>query len=110
MMNRANKEYPNASREEVVDISLLPILEGIGMTHINLFSLEDECAELDILKTIPFEKVKIDLFVTEYALSSRKGLDSKVTERRCGEFQNFFKRLGCIKKYTVRLPFFYGRI
>ena len=48
-------------------------------------------AELNILKTIPFEKVKIDLFVTEYALSSRKGLDSKVTERRCGEFQNFLK-------------------
>ena len=62
-MNSANKEYPNASREEVLCISLFPTLEGIGMICIRLFLLDDEGAELDILKTTPFDKVKIDLFV-----------------------------------------------
>ena len=54
MMNRANKEYANARWEEVLCDPLFPILEGIGMTHIHLYSLDVEGAEIDILKTIPF--------------------------------------------------------
>ena len=111
MMNRANKEYPNARREEVLCIPLFPILEGIGMTHIHLFSLDVEGAELDILKTIPFDKVKIDLFVIEYAVSSGNGLDSKVTETRYREFKNFFKKVGSYEEvHRTPQDVFYARI
>ena len=98
MMHRANKEYPDAIWEEVLCIPLFSILEAIGMTHIHFFSLDVEGAELDILKTIPFDKVKIDLFVIEYAVSSGDGLDSKATETRYREFQQFFEKVGSYKE------------
>ena len=82
------------------------MLEGIGMTHIHLFSLDDEGAELHILKTIPFDKVEIDLFVTEYAVSCGNGLDSKVIEAKYGEFQNFFQKIGSCKEVHRSLTFF----
>ena len=81
------------------------------MRHIHLFSLDVEGAELDILKTIPFDKVKIDLFVIEYTISSGNGLDSKVTETRYGEFKNFFKKIGSYKEeHRTVQDVFYARI
>ena len=111
MMHRANKEHPDAIPEEVLCIPLFSILEAIGMTHIHFFSLDVEGAELDILKTIPFDKVKIDLFVIEYAVSSGDGLDSKATETRYREFQQFFKKVGSFKEeLRTYTDVFYARV
>ena len=111
MMNRAKKEYPNAKREEVICIPLFSILEAIGMTHIHLFSLDVEGAELDILQTIPFDKVKIDLFVIEYAVSSGNGPDSKATQTRDREFKQFFEKVGSYKEvYRTYQDVFYERV
>ena len=111
MMNRANKEYPDAKREEVLCIPLFSILEAIGMTHIHLFSLDVEGAELDILRTIPFDKVTIDLFVIEYAVSSGNGADSKATETRDREFKQFFEKVGSYKEvYRTYQDVFYKRV
>ena len=111
MMNRANKEYPDAKKEEVLCIPLFSILEAIGMTHINLFSLDVEGAELDILQTIPFDKVKIDLFVIEYAVSSGNGLDSKATKSRDQEFKQFFQKVGSYKEvHRTYQDVFYERV
>ena len=111
MMDRANKGHPNVKREEVLCIPLFSILEAIGMTHIHLFSLDVEGAELDILKTIPFDKVKIDLFVIEYAVSSGNGVDSKVTETRLLEFQQLFEKVGSYKEIQrTGQDIFYARV
>ena len=111
MMDRANKGHPNVKREEVLCIPLFSILEAIGMTHIHLFSLDVEGAELDILKTIPFDKVKIDLFVIEYAVSSGNGVDSKVTETRLLEFQQLFEKVGSYKEiHRTGQDIFYARV
>ena len=111
MMDRANKAHPNVKREEVLCIPLFSILEAIRMTHIQLFSLDVEGAELDILKTIPFDKVKIDLFVIEYAVSSGNGVDSKVTETRLLEFQQLFEKVGSYKEvHRTGQDIFYARV
>ena len=111
MMHRANKEQPDAVREEVLCILLFSILEAIGMTHINFFSLDVEGAELDILKTSPFEKVNIDVFVIEYVVISGDGLDSNATETRYGELQQFFKKDGsCKEELRTYTDDFYVRV
>ena len=111
MMHRANKEQPDAVREEVLCILLFSILEAIVMTHIHFFSLDVEGAELDILKTIPFEKVNIDVFVIEYVVISGDGLDSNATETRYGELQQFFKKDGsCKEELRTYTDDFYVRV
>ena len=91
--------------------SIILNIEAIGMTHIHFFSLDVEGAELDILKTIPFDKVKIDSFAIEYAVSSRNGPDSKVTETRYREFQKCFQKIGSYKEvHRTFQDVFYARV
>ena len=54
MMNRVQSTFPNIKPEEVLCIPVKSILKAINLTHINFFSLDVEGAELDILKSIPF--------------------------------------------------------
>ena len=39
---------------------------ALGRTHIDYFSLDVEGVELDVLKTIPFEKINISVMSVEY--------------------------------------------
>ena len=106
MMNRVNKKCPDAEREEVLCIPLFSILEAIRMTHIRFFSLDVEGAEFDILQTIPFDKVKTDLFVIENAIASGNGLDSK-TSQDIENLSNSLKRSDHTKKYILRIKMFF---
>ena len=42
------------------------MLLALNRTHIDYFSLDVEGLELDVLKTIPFDKVDISVFTVEY--------------------------------------------
>ena len=68
MLNRAKAAAPRVEATGTLCIPVYSILEAINMLHINFFSLDFEGAELEIMKTIPFDKVKIDLFLIEYAI------------------------------------------
>lgn len=39
------------------------------VTHVDFFSLDVEGADLAILKTIPFDKVTIDIIMVEYGIT-----------------------------------------
>ncbi len=42
------------------------ILLALNQTHVDYFSLDVEGLELDILKTIPFDRIQIDTLSVEY--------------------------------------------
>ena len=94
MMGRVKHDYPDIKPEEVLCIPLYFILKAIRMTHINFFSLDVEGAELDILKTIPFPLVTIDLFMIEYFVPSGEA----ETQARLKEFRDFFNQIGIYKE------------
>lgn len=53
---------------QVLWVAVRPIMDVFaeaGMAHINYFSLDVEGAEIDILRTIDFSQVRIDLFTIE---------------------------------------------
>ena len=54
-----------------------------------------EGAELKILKTIPFDKVKTDLFLIEYAISGGG------TQKKLNAFNKLFQHLGTYKQMKV---------
>ena len=57
------------------------------------FSIDVEGAELEVIKTIPFDKVKIDLFFIKYVVQN-VSTDVAARQKRLEEFREFFKKVG----------------
>ena len=55
----------NSVSTTLLCMPLYTLLRAIDQTVIDLFSLDTEGAELDILKTIPFDKVRFKVFIIE---------------------------------------------
>ena len=98
LMGRAKKEAPHIKRTDSICIPLYSILKTLNMSYINFFSLDVEGAELEILKTIPFNKVKVDLFYIEYAITNAYGIDGVATNKKLNELNEFFERLKIYKQ------------
>ena len=98
LMERAKKEAPHIKRTDSICIPLYSILKTLNMSYINFFSLDVEGAELEILKTIPFNKVKVDLFYIEYAITNAYGIDGVATNKKLNELNEFFERLKIYKQ------------
>ena len=45
---------------------------ALNRPHVDFFSLDVEGVELDILKTVPFDRITIDVLAVEYALARNK--------------------------------------
>ena len=97
MMDRIKGGYPDISPEEVLCIPLYFILKAINMTHTSFSWLNMEGAELDILKTIPFHLVTIDLFLIEYFVPS----GAAETQARLKEFRDLFNQIGIYKEVSL---------
>ncbi len=56
----------SASGLRVPCFPLESILLALNQTHVDYFSLDVEGLELDVLKTIPFDRIQIDTLSVEY--------------------------------------------
>ena len=70
--------------------TLYSILKAIGQTEVDYFSLDVEGAEMDILDTIPFNKVKINVMSIEYKITG----DPEKSLKKLEMIRNFFKQIG----------------
>ena len=100
MKQRASSEFLNAASVEVLCIPLGLILTALEMYHIHFFSLDVEGAGLSILKTIPFDKVKIDLFFIEFVVWNGS-TDEAATQKRLTELREFFKEVGGYREIHI---------
>ncbi|XP_068245097.1 protein Star-like [Palaemon carinicauda] len=74
------------------------ILRAINVSFIDVFSLDIEGFEYKVLKTIPFEKIKVGVFVVEYTLMS---------EPR-EEMVEFMDRLGYKKIHDNKMDYVFA--
>lgn len=99
-----NKETFRSYKKQFVplDIQCFPfyaIIQAMGVTHIDYFSLDVEGPELEILETIPLDKVHIDMFTIEYRIPGAKGFKGKeehgqLTLDKLQRLRTFFERTG----------------
>jgi len=87
----------------VICYPLYSIMLAIGQTHIDYLSLDVEGAELPILKTIPLDKLFIDVIVVEFLVWG----SGEATAKKLNDIRQFFKRtqlykeVGILKKHDV---------
>jgi FkbM family methyltransferase len=72
---------------------LLSILKAIGVTHVDYFSLDTEGSELDILKSLPFSDIVVDLISVEYKIIG----NPEGSRNKLGDIKHFMAR----KHYEV---------
>ena len=95
--------WPESSdNDEGVDVPCRPLsamLEEVGVTRINFFSLDVEGSELKVLETFDFDKVKIDVLIVETDFIHSQGnvggqIDAKVEAvRKLVESRSNLKRV-----------------
>ena len=78
------------------------LLLAINRTHVNYFSLDVEGAELPILKTIPFERITVDIFSVEYASLNNDNETESLA--RLQQVRNFFKDTGRYEELGIIPP------
>ena len=69
------KSTDDSQSKQSIDVPCFPlhhVMEAIGVSHIHYLSLDVEGAELDILKTIPWDKLRIDTMTIEYSMFDGK--------------------------------------
>ena len=82
---RANSDFPGTALAELFIVSFGLILTVLDIYHSDISSLDVEGAELEVIKTIPFDKVKIDFFFIEYVVWS-DFTDVSATQKPLKEF------------------------
>jgi hypothetical protein len=81
---------------------IFSILSAIGKYKIDYFSLDIDGAEVDVLKTIPWDKIRIDVLTVEYRASPESKKD---TLRRLKLIRDFFQTFEIYEEVTVlKLP------
>ena len=90
----------NATRKEEISVMCYPlysVMLALGRNHIDYFSLDVEGAELAILKTIPFDKLRIDVIDLEYRVWG----GASDTAQKIEKFRQFFKETKLYKEAGV---------
>ena len=82
--------------------TLHSLLLAVGQTEVDYFSLDVEGPELEILQTIPFDEVKINVISVEYRVLGVNRRESKESSlRKLQNIRIFFKTLGSYKEIGI---------
>ena len=78
---RIEEYHPESEIVKVQCFPLFSILQAMGISHVDYFSLDIEGAELEVLRTLPLDKISVDVFSIEYKISyDKKASDAKFAE------------------------------
>ncbi len=86
--------YYNSSDITVQCFTLSSILKALNVKHVDYFSLDVEGAELDILQTIPFDKITIDTLSIEYRQWDGVHINAASSAVKLKRLRKFFSELG----------------
>ena len=78
---RLEEHHPGSEIVKVQCFPLFSILQALGISHVDYFSLDIEGAEMEVLRTLPLNKISVDVFSIEYQIShGRKATVAKLAE------------------------------
>jgi len=81
------------------------ILKAINVTHVDYFSLDVEGPELEILHTIDWSKLQVDVLSIEYRILRREfgrtAILKTATLQKLQHLRQFFYKLGVYREVTV---------
>ena len=91
------ENYTNSTYKTITAqcFTLHSLLLAVGQTEVDYFSLDVEGPELEILQTIPFDKIRIKVITVEYRVHvSMKRINIPMSLEKLEKLRNFFGSLG----------------
>ncbi|ELT88065.1 hypothetical protein CAPTEDRAFT_198640 [Capitella teleta] len=77
------------------------IMAAMGRTHIDYFSLDVEGPEVAILKTINFEKLRIDVISIEYTMWNGKNTDVTASKKKLNDVREVMNATGLYDEHSI---------
>ena len=90
------KKLPHYKTKDITTqcFTLYSILLALGQTQVDYFSLDVEGPELEILQTVPFDKLKIDVISVEYRISDNVQVNELESQTKLDNIRAFFENIG----------------
>ena len=67
------------------------IMAALSIVHVDYLSLDVEGPELDILRTVDWTRLRVDVMTIEYRVSSGQGIDKSSTLRKLSSLRKYFR-------------------
>ena len=77
------------------------IMEALGRSHITYLSLDVEGPELDILRTIPWDRLRIDVMGVEYTMWDGHNVNTTGSKRKLSRIREYIKATGLYEEAAI---------
>ena len=104
-MDSAHSEWVESYRYRNITaqcFTLHSLLLAVGQTEADYLSLDVEGPELEILQTIPFDKIKIKIISVEYRVAGSNTMENlRMSLEKLDKLRSFFRSLGNYKEVGI---------
>ena len=97
----AVKKLPKVA---VVCFPLNAIMAALDVSHVDYLSLDVEGAELDVLRTVDWTRLHIDVITVEYRITDGQKVDQPATLTKLKNLRQFFRDTGVYREMAVLPP------
>ena len=104
--HQSHVAYIASNKKPDVAVNCFPlntIMSAINISHVDYFSLDVEGAELQILRTVDWKRLYIDIITVEYRVygGPKIGIDKPATLKRLKDLRQFFRDTGIYREVAL---------
>jgi len=104
--HQSRLSFVNNTKNRDVDVNCFPlnaITSALGVSHVDYLSLDVEGPEVEILRTVNFTSLYIDVITVEYRVmvGKHRGVDKSATLKKLNELRQFFRDAGIYREVAV---------
>ena len=105
-MHQSHATWISADKLPEVSVNCFPlnaIMAAINVSHVDYFSLDVEGPELEILRTVDWKTLHIDVITIEYRIygGEKIGIDQPATLKKLSDLRQFFRDIGVYREVGV---------
>ena len=91
-------------RANVNCFPLNSVTAALGVTHVDYMSVDVEGPELEILRTVDWTRLRVDVVAVEYRIHGPQEIDRPATLKKLQDLRQFFRDTGLYREVAVLPP------
>ena len=103
-MHPAHVAFIGSRKKQEVEANCFPlnaITAALGISHVDYLSLDVEGPELEILRTLDWTQLYVDVITVEYRIRAKRKIDTRETLKKLKDLRLFFQATGIYKEVGV---------